>query len=125
MAHSEFTELRRRTIVKSLLWRVVGIFWTWIGVYFIILIVPLTWKNAPIIATLIVIYHHSTRMVMYYFYERIWAAISWGKYDLREGKFHVMSMQGKIIWTFSTLIVMGVMFFLVIYIAPVIKEVGG
>jgi len=72
-------ELKRRTVIKSLLWRIIGVVWTWIGAYFIILVIPPSVKNAPVIATLIVVYHHSTRMVMYYFYERIWASISWGK----------------------------------------------
>ena len=73
------TELKRRSLLKSIIWRVIGIAWTWIGTYFIVLLLPPNLKNAPVIATLIVVYHHSTRMIMYYFYERIWADISWGR----------------------------------------------
>lgn len=120
--HSNLAELRRRTILKSLIWRLIGIVWTWIGAYFIILIVPATMKNAAIIATLIVFYHHSTRMVMYYVYERIWVAISWGQCDLREGGFKPMSLRDKTIWTLGTLVAIGFIFSLIGYMAPLIKE---
>lgn len=120
--YSGFTELRRRTILKSLIWRIVGIVWTWIGAYFIILIVPPTYKNAAAIATLIVIYHHSTRMIMYYFYERMWTAISWGKYDLEQGSVRPMSRRDKLIWIIGSSFAIGVIFFLIIYVAPLIKK---
>ena len=122
MPGSNFTELKRRTIIKSLLWRIIGVIWTWVGVYIIILIVPPTWKNAPIIATLIVIYHHSTRMIMYYFYERIWSAISWGKYDKNEGKYLAMSIRDKLIWTSITVAALSFIFSVIIYVAPLIKN---
>jgi len=32
----ELQEARRRTLVKSLVWRLIGIVWTWVGAYFII-----------------------------------------------------------------------------------------
>ena len=120
--YSGFKELRRRTILKSLIWRTVGIVWTWIGAYFIILIVPPTWKNAAVIATLIVIYHHSTRLIMYYFYERIWNAISWGKYDFEQGSFQAMSMPDKLIWIIACSVTIGVIFVLIIYVTPLIKK---
>jgi len=122
MAESAFAELKRRTLVKSLLWRVIGIVWTWVGAYCIIMIVPPTSRNAPIIATLIVIYHHSTRTIMYYFYERIWAAISWGKYDFREGSYRPMSRSDLLIWTFSTLAAVGFIVFLVLFVAPLVTR---
>ena len=122
MLRSELVELRRRTILKSLLWRLIGIIWTWIGAYIIVLIVPPTLKNAAIIATLIVIYHHSTRMIMYYVYERIWVSISWGKYDLREGRFMPMSLRDKIIWTAGTLVALALLFFLIGYVAPLVRK---
>ena len=58
MSGIDFTELKRRTIVKSLVWRVIGVIWTWIGAFLIIVSVPPSWKTAPVIAMLIVIYHH-------------------------------------------------------------------
>ena len=51
------TELKRRSLLKSIIWRVIGIAWTWIGAYFIILLLPPNLKNAPVIATLIVDYN--------------------------------------------------------------------
>ncbi len=72
-------DLKRRSLVKSIIWRIIGIGWTWIGAYFIVLLLPPNLKSASLIATLIVVYHHSTRMIMYYFYERIWSSISWGR----------------------------------------------
>jgi len=122
MAGSETTELRRRTIVKSLLWRLIGVVWTWIGAYFIILIVPPTAKNASIIATLIVVYHHSTRMVMYYLYERYWAGVSWGKYDVRTCTFQPMSLRDKIRWALGTAIAIVLIFSLIVYVGPLFKK---
>jgi len=122
--YSGFAELRRRTILKSLIWRIIGIVWTWIGAYFIILIVPPTWKNATVIATLIVVYHHSTRMIMYYFYERIWIATSWGKYDSEEGSFQPMSMHNKLVWIIGSSVAIGVIFILIIYVTPFIKKLS-
>ena len=61
-------ESKRRTLVKSLLWRLIGIVWTWIGAYLILLFIPEKYESAAIVATLIVLYHHSTRLIMYYFY---------------------------------------------------------
>ena len=121
MATAEFAESRRRTIVKSLAWRLIGIVWTWVGAYIIILMVPPTWKNAPVIATLIVVYHHSTRMIMYYFYERLWANIGWGKYDPGGGVFAPMSRRDKALWTLCSLAVLVVIFFLLIYVTPLLK----
>ncbi len=115
-------ELKRRTVVKSLIWRAIGIVWTWIGAYFIILLVPPTWKNAAIIATLIVIYHHSTRLIMYYFYERIWTGISWGKYDPAEDSFQPMTGHDKAYWVLGSSVAIGIIFFLIIYVAPLIKK---
>lgn len=97
-----YKESKRRTIVKSLLWRIIGVIWTWLGAYFIILLIPKSMKKASIIATLIVIYHHSTRLIMYYFYERIWATINWGIFgpdDIEE----TISIKGKLSWTFGTI----------------------
>ena len=125
MSGNDFTELKRRTIVKSLVWRIIGVVWTWIGAFLIIVSVPPSWKNAPVIATLIVIYHHSTRMIMYYFYERIWATVSWGKYDVNEDKSFAMSMREKLIWSSSTVAVVVFIFSFIIYIMPLVKNLKG
>jgi len=119
---SGFTELRRRTVIKALIWRIIGVVWTWLGAYFIILLIPPTWSNAAVIATLIVIYHHSTRMVMYYFYERVWTTISWGKYDSEYDSYQSMSMKDKFIWVTGSAGAIVVIFFLIIYVSPIIKK---
>ena len=122
MAKYEFMELRRRTIVKSVIWRLIGVLWTWIGAYFIVLVVPPTAKNAPVIATLIVVYHHSTRMIMYYLYERYWSGISWGKYDVRTSTYHSMSLRDKLLWIFGTVISIIIIFLLIVYVGPLVKK---
>lgn len=122
MAGSEFAELRRRTIVKSVLWRLVGVVWTWIGAYIIVLIVPPTAKNASVIATLIVVYHHSTRMVMYYLYERYWSGVSWGKYDVRTNTYQSMSLRDKVIWVLGTIVSVVLIFLLIVYVGPLFKK---
>ncbi|NOR76740.1 MAG: DUF2061 domain-containing protein [Draconibacterium sp.] len=111
------SESKRRTIVKSLLWRFIGIVWTWLGAYAILLLIPPSYKTAAIIATLIVIYHHSTRLIMYYFYERIWASLSWG----RTGTLKSMSKVEKILWIIGVIVSFSIIIFLIIYITPLIK----
>ena len=110
-------ELRRRTIVKSLVWRIIGIAWTWIGAYLIILLIPPSYETAALIATLIVVYHHSTRMVMYYVYERIWTAVSWGRTDVARP----MSRAEIVLWTTGTLGTIVLIFLLLIYMSPRLK----
>jgi len=116
------TELRRRTLVKSIVWRLIGVVWTWVGAYLIVLIVPAKARNAPVIATLVVAYHHSTRMVMYYAYERYWAGISWGKYDPRAEAFCPMSRRDKLLWTLGTAIAVLAIFLLIVYVGPLVKR---
>jgi hypothetical protein len=110
-------ELPRRSLVKSLLWRVIGIVWTWIGAYIILLFVPPSKKTAAFIATLIVIYHHSTRMIMYYAYERIWASIQWGRSSVP----HPMSAKEKLLWSVLTAAALAFIFFLLLYVHPMMK----
>ena len=121
MVRLRAAELRRRSVVKSLLWRIIGIAWTWIGAYLIVLIVPPTLKNASLIATLIVIYHHSTRMVMYYIYERIWASVPWGRHDPGNDERRPMSLTEGIVWTTAVLVAMGLIFTLIRYVTPLTK----
>jgi uncharacterized membrane protein len=106
--------------VKSLLWRFIGIIWTWIGAYFIILLLPAKWQTASILATLIVVYHHSTRMFMYYLYERVWGAILWGKQG-HNGANSVMSPKEKLLWTTFVLVSLALIFYLIIVVTPMIK----
>ena len=117
MTNLKFTELRRRTLVKSFLWRIIGVVWTWVGAYIILLFVPPSRKSAALIATLIVVYHHSTRMVMYYAYERIWASVAWGR-DIMP---RPMSRREKILWSIGTAVALGIIFFLLLGVHPRIK----
>lgn len=111
-------ELRRRSLVKSLLWRVIGIIWTWIGAYIILLFVPASRQSAAFIATLIVVYHHSTRMIMYYAYERIWASVRWG----RSSAPCPMSIKEKILWSTLTAVALALIFFLLLEVHPKAKQ---
>ena len=122
MFNAEVQEIRRRSIVKALLWRVIGIVWTWVGAYLILLFTPEKYSKASIVATLIVIYHHSTRMVMYYFYERIWSLVSWGKVSKQESERLRMTRSAKLTWLIAVLISLAVIFFLIIFVVPKLKE---
>lgn len=110
-------ESKRRTIVKSIVWRIIGVIWTWLGAYVIVLLVPPSRNTAVLIATLIVVYHHSTRMIMYYFYERLWVYVSWGRSEIVK----TMSGREKIIWITGTIVSIVIIFFLIIYVMPLIK----
>ena len=111
-------ELHRRSLVKSLLWRIIGVFWTWIGAYIILLFVPPSKQSAAFIATLIVVYHHSTRMIMYYIYERIWSSVKWG----RSATPCPMSYREKLLWAAGTVLGLALIFFLLLEVNPKIKE---
>lgn len=117
------TETRRRTITKSLIWRFIGIFWTWGGAYVILLLLPEEQKTAVVIATLVTAWHHSTRMLMYYVYERIWCRIHWGKErDHSEINKAAISAKERAVWTGGTLISLGLIFWLLLGITPSIKK---
>ena len=122
MFDAEVQEIRRRSIVKALLWRVIGIVWTWIGAYLILLFTPEKYSKASIVASLIVIYHHSTRMVMYYFYERIWSAVRWGKIRKDQTSSAKITPSVKLAWGSGILIALLVIFFLIMYVLPKLKK---
>jgi len=114
MREMRLLELKRRSVAKSLLWRFIGIIWTWIGAYLILLFAPAEYKTAGWLATFIVIYHHSTRMIMYYFYERIWASVSWGKIDADKKGAAAMSFPEKVIWVSVVVAAIVLLFLLII-----------
>jgi len=117
------TETRRRTITKSLVWRFIGIFWTWGGAYIILLMLPDEQKTAIVIATLVTAWHHSTRMLMYYIYERIWCRIQWGKENtILEKTDNAISTKERLAWTGGTLVSLGIIFWLLLGITPAIKK---
>ena len=112
-------DTRRRTAVKSLLWRFIGIFWTWGGAFVIILLLPDKYRtNALVIATLVTLWHHSTRMVMYYGYERLWESIAWG----REGESVPLSRRTKFYWGASITLCVVLIFWLMLAVSPKIKS---
>ena len=122
MDYLTILELRRRTIAKSLIWRLIGIVWTWVGAYFILLLTPQRFRSASLMATSIVVYHHSTRMIMYYFYERIWSNIRWGRVDEGKAETVAISPKGKLIWIFVVTLVLALIFFLILYVNPLMKK---
>lgn len=115
-------ELRRRTIVKSLLWRVIGVIWTWVGAYLIFLLIPEKYKTAMLMATAIVVYHHSTRLVMYYIYERIWSKILWGKVGKDKLETVAISTKTKLLWIIVVTLALALIFFLILYVTPIMKK---
>ena len=66
-------DTRRRSAAKSVTWRVVGIVLLGIISYAI----TGNWKEM----TIITILFHSIRLIMYYYHERLWERVSWGKLE--------------------------------------------
>lgn len=60
-----------RSWVKSIVWRIIGI----IVLGFIAYFVTDNWKEMTIITALF----HGIRVIMYYYHERLWNRISWGR----------------------------------------------
>ena len=120
MAEKATLETRRRSIVKSLVWRVIGVVWTWGGAFVILLLLPDGRHRAVWAATAIVIYHHSTRMIMYYFYERIWTSVEWGLTS-EAAKRPSMTFREVLIWTLAILAVVTAIFGAIILIGPMMK----
>lgn len=121
MNNKLFTESHRRTVTKSLLWRFIGIFWTWGGAYIIILMLPKEKKNAITIATLVTAWHHSTRMVMYYLYERAWTKINWGKINYNNYS-EALSIKKKLQWSTGVFTAVVIIFGLLFFVTPDIKK---
>jgi transcription initiation factor IIE alpha subunit len=117
----EYSESRRRSIIKSIVWRFIGIFWTWGGAYVIILFLPEKQKTAFNIASLVTLWHHSTRMIMYYAYERLWAKINWGRHDKSQIIFPI-SRSHKLYWSIGTIFCVSIILWLLLSVTPSIKE---
>ena len=64
-------ETRTRAWVKSVVWRILGIFI--LGA--ISWIVTHSWKEM----TIITVIFHGVRVILYYFHERVWEKVSWGR----------------------------------------------
>ncbi len=105
-------ETRRRTIVKTLLWRITGIAWEWISAYIVIVFVATKYASAAVIATSIVIFYQSTRTVMYYGYERGWVNTEWGRGGYTEGK---IPLRTKIAWIVGVTLTTVAIFYVFIF----------
>ena len=110
-------ELRRRSLVKSLLWRFIGVLWTWAGAYIILLLIPPSKSSAALIATLIVAYHHSTRMVMYYDLRADMGVCVLG----RDEPARPMSRRDWAVWTIGSIAAIVLVFYLIIFVSPRVK----
>ncbi|MCK4304235.1 MAG: DUF2061 domain-containing protein [Candidatus Eisenbacteria sp.] len=64
-------DTKKRSWGKSITWRVFGIVLLGLISY----LITHDWKD---MATITVVFH-SIRLILYYFHERIWERISWGK----------------------------------------------
>jgi uncharacterized membrane protein len=64
-------ETHTRAWVKSFVWRIIGI----VILGFISWIITRSWKEM----TIITVFFHSIRLILYYFHERLWEKISWGR----------------------------------------------
>ena len=114
-------EARRRTVVKALVWRLVGVVWTWIGAYLILLFAPARYRSAALLSTFIVVYHHTTRMAMYYGYERVWDKVAWGRSQPGKPNKPLSSWRARLAWVAITLLALVLIFVLVLYVAPLLK----
>ncbi len=74
--HAYVGEHKRRSWLKSLIWRLISIFilggLTWLFTH--------NWEQT----SLITITFHSIRLVLYYFHERIWDNVGWGRIKAQE-----------------------------------------
>ena len=114
-------ETRRRTLIKTVAWRVIGIAWTWIGAYLILLFTPARYRSAAVLSTVIVAFHHSTRMAMYYGYERVWDAIAWGKCEPGSSVPGPVSWRASVVWTVLGVAAVVLILVLVLYVTPLVK----
>ena len=64
-------DTKKRSVVKSIVWRVIGIVLLGVIAYWI----TGDWKEMSMITVLF----HTIRLVLYYYHERLWERISWGK----------------------------------------------
>jgi len=115
------SEARRRSLVKAVTWRLIGIVWTWIGAYLILLFAPKRYQSAAAPSTLIVVFHHSTRMAMYYGYERVWAGVDWGRCEVESPPAGNAAWATKIAWTAAGIAAIVLLLALVLYVIALVK----
>lgn len=69
-------ETRRRSWLKSIVWRIIGIAIlggiTWL--------ITRSWEQTSVIT----LFFHTVRLVLYYYHERAWDNVEWGRIKVRE-----------------------------------------
>ena len=71
VGEGETMDTKKRSWAKSITWRVVGIILLGLITY----LITRNWKAM----TTITVLFHCIRVILYYYHERIWGRISWGK----------------------------------------------
>jgi len=61
-------------------------------------------------------------MIMYYFYERIWAWVALGKIAADNKDAMAMSFSEKVIWLTTVIAALIILFLLIIYAGPMMKK---
>jgi len=64
-------DTKKRSLTKSITWRVIGIILLGVISY----LITSNWKEMTIITVLF----HGIRVILYYYHERIWENVSWGR----------------------------------------------
>jgi hypothetical protein len=59
---------------------------------------------------------------MYYLYERIWSNICWGRIDEDKLETVAISTKRKLIWIFVVMLALALIFFLILYVNPLMKK---
>lgn len=67
---------KRRSLVKSITWRIIGIAIMPIIIYLVYRFIGTDVGNVALWSTAI---FHGIRIVLYYYHERIWERIRWGR----------------------------------------------
>lgn len=64
-------DTHKRSIAKSVTWRLVGVF----------ILAAITWEFTKSVeeTTKVTVVFHGIRLVLYYWHERIWERVSWGR----------------------------------------------
>ena len=69
-------EMKRRSWIKSITWRIIGI----VVLGAISWLVTHSWEQTSLITFIF----HSIRLVLYYFHERVWDDVEWGRIRIKE-----------------------------------------
>ncbi|MBU0478189.1 DUF2061 domain-containing protein [bacterium] len=74
-------DTRLRSWVKSIIWRIIGI----------VILGILAWLFTRDLkeTTLITITFHTIRLVLYYYHERIWERIAWGRNTSKSPEYNI------------------------------------